>query len=109
MIRVLGWLMLLRRSLWGTRTAPMAPDLQFPESAGDLHAARSYSLISPPSQSTWKKSHAIIVEAWVRRTCRQGLWLRFGAGGIRGRLSTRRTVEAPTRIPRPSSSPWIRR
>jgi hypothetical protein len=48
MIRVLGWLMLLRRSLWGTRTAPMAPDLQFPESAGDLHAARSYSLISPP-------------------------------------------------------------
>jgi len=26
----------------------MASDLQFPESAGDLHAARSYSLISPP-------------------------------------------------------------
>jgi RND superfamily putative drug exporter len=34
--------------------------------------------------------------------------LRCGAGGIRSRFSTRRTVEAPTRRPRPSSSPWIR-
>jgi hypothetical protein len=23
------------------------------------------------AQSTWKKSHAIMVEAWVRRNCRQ--------------------------------------
>ena len=36
-------------------------------------------------------------------------WLRCGAGGIRSRLSTRRTVEALTRMPRLSSSPWIRR
>jgi hypothetical protein len=34
--------------LWGARTASTASGLQFPESAGDLHAARSYSWISPP-------------------------------------------------------------
>ena len=33
---------------------------------------------------------------------------RCGAGGIRSRFRIRRTVEAPTRYPRPSSSPWIR-
>ena len=32
----------------------------------------------------------------------------FGAGGILSRFSARRTVDAPTRMPRPSSSPWIR-
>jgi hypothetical protein len=47
-------------------------------------------------QSTWKKSHASIVEAWVWRNCRQVVRLRCGAGGIRSRLSTRRTVDAPT-------------
>ena len=35
-------------SLWGAKTAPTASELQFPESAGDLYAACSYSLISPP-------------------------------------------------------------
>ncbi len=49
------------------------------------------------AQSTWKKSHASIVEAWVRRNCRQMVRLRCGAGGIHSRFSTRRTVEAPTR------------
>ncbi len=34
--------------LRGARTASMTSDLQFPESGGDRHAARSYSLISPP-------------------------------------------------------------
>jgi uncharacterized protein len=34
--------------LWGARIASTTSDLQFPESAGDLHAARSYSPISPP-------------------------------------------------------------
>lgn len=29
--------------LWGARTASMASDLQFPRTADDLHAARSYS------------------------------------------------------------------
>jgi hypothetical protein len=59
------------------------------------------------AQSTWKKSHASIVAAWVRRNCRQVVRLRWGAGGIRSRLRTRRTVEAPTRYPRPSSSPSL--
>jgi hypothetical protein len=38
----------------------------------------------------------------------QAVRLRRGTGGIRGRLSIRRTVGAPTPIPRPGSSPWIR-
>jgi len=45
------------------------------------------------AQSTWKKSHASIVAAWVRRNCRQVVRLRWGAGGIRGRFSTRRMVD----------------
>jgi hypothetical protein len=60
------------------------------------------------AQSTWKKSHASIVEAWVRRNSHQGLRLRCGAGRIRSRLSTRRTMETATLMPRPSSSPRIR-
>ena len=39
---------------------------------------------------------------------RQVGWLRCSAGGIRSRFSTRRTADAPTRMPRPSSSPRIR-
>ncbi len=60
------------------------------------------------AQSTWKKSQASIVVAWLRRNCRQVVRSRCGAGGIRSRFSTRRTVGAPTRLPRPSNSPWIR-
>lgn len=33
--------------------------------------------------------------------------MRCGTGGIRSRLRIRRTVEAPTRMPSPSSSPWV--
>lgn len=33
----------------GCQTAFMTSGLRFSDSAGDLHAARSYSLISPPS------------------------------------------------------------
>ena len=58
--------------------------------------------------ATWKKSHAGIVDVWMRRNCRQVDRVRCGAGGIRSRFSTRRTVDAPTRYPGPSSSPWIR-
>ncbi len=39
------------------------------------------------------------------RNCRQVDRERCGAGGMRSCFSTRRTVEAPTRYPRPSSSP----
>ena len=38
----------------------------------------------------------------------RGVRLRCGAGGIRSRFRIRRTVDVPTRYPRPSSSPWIR-
>jgi len=68
----------------------------------------TYTRRKVAAQSTWKKSQASMVEACVRMNCRQVDRLRCGAGGIRSRLSTRRTVEAPTRIPRPSSSPWMR-
>ncbi len=43
-------------------------DLQFPESAGDLHAARSYSLISPPSQSTRKITYDRYFSDWISST-----------------------------------------
>ena len=46
---------------------------------------------------------------WVRRNCRQLVSVcRNGAGGIRWRWRIWRIVEAPTRWPRLSSSPWIR-
>jgi len=48
------------------------------------------------AQSTWKKSHASILDACVRKNCRQVVRMRCGAGGIRSRFSTRRTVEVPT-------------
>jgi len=48
--------------------------------------------------------------AWVRRNCRQLVSVcRSGAGGIRWRRRIRRIVEAPTRWPSLSSSPWILR
>src|SRR3954453_3443259 len=48
--------------------------------------------------------------AWVRRNCRQLVSVRRnGAGGIRWRCRIRRIIEAPTRWPSVSSSPWIRR
>ena len=46
--------------------------------------------------------------AWVRRNCRQLVSVcRTGAGGMRWRFRIRRIVEAPTRWPSLSSSPWI--
>ncbi len=60
------------------------------------------------AQSTWKKSQASIVVAWVRTNCRHVESVcRWGAGGIRRALRTRRIVETPTRWPSLSSSPWI--
>src|SRR3954464_12146520 len=47
--------------------------------------------------------------AWVRGNCRHVVSVcRSGAGGMRWRLRIRRIVEAPTRWPSLSSSPWIR-
>jgi hypothetical protein len=57
----------------------------------------------------WKKSVASIVAACACRNCRQVVPVcRFGAGGILSALRTRRIVEALTRWPSLSSSPWIR-
>jgi len=63
----------------------------------------TYTRHKVTAQSTWKKSHASIVDAWMRRNCRHVDLVRCGAGGIRSRFSTRRTVEAPTL--RSSSAP----
>jgi hypothetical protein len=50
-----------------------------------------------------------MVAAWACRNCRQVVSVfRFGAGGIRRALRTRRMVEAPARWPGLSSSPWMR-
>ena len=70
---------------------------------------RQYRRRSVTAQSTWKKSVASMVAAWACRNCRHVVSVfRFGAGGIRRALRTRRMVEAPTRWPSLSSSPWIR-
>jgi hypothetical protein len=53
--------------------------------------------------------HASIVAACVRRNRRQEVSVdRSGAGGIRRSLRIRRIVDAPTRWPSLSSSPWMR-
>jgi hypothetical protein len=49
-----------------------------------------------------------MAEVWVPMNCCQVERLRCGAGGIRRLFSTGRAVEAPTRMPGPTSSPWIR-
>jgi len=52
---------------------------------------------------------ASIVDAWVCRNFRQVVSVRrCGAGGIFSAFRTRRIVDAPTRWPSFSSSPWIR-
>ena len=49
-----------------------------------------------------------MVDAWVCRNCRQVVSARrLGAGWIFRALRTRRIVDAPTRCPSLSSSPWI--
>ena len=70
---------------------------------------KQYSRRSVTAQSTWKKSAASIVAACACRNCRHVVSVcRFGAGGIFSALRTRRIVEALTRWPSLSSSPWIR-
>jgi len=51
---------------------------------------------------------ASIVDAWVGRNRRQAAPVRrFGAGATFRALRTRQIVDAPTRWPGLSSSPWI--
>jgi hypothetical protein len=70
---------------------------------------RQYRRWSVTAQSTWKKSVASIVAAWVCRNCRHVVSARrFGAGGICRALRIRRIVDALARWPSLSSSPWIR-
>jgi hypothetical protein len=69
---------------------------------------RQYRRCSVTAQSTWKKSVARVVAAWVCRNCRQVVSVcRCGAGGSFRALRTLRIVEALTRWPSLSSSPWI--
>ena len=59
---------------------------------------RQYRRWRVTAQSTWKKSVASIVAAWVRRNFRHVVSVcRCGAGGIFSALKTRRIVEALTR------------
>ena len=70
---------------------------------------RQYRRRRVTAQSTWKKSVASIVDAWACRNVRQlAPVCRFGADGIFRALRTRRIVDALTRWPSLSSSPWIR-
>src|SRR5918997_1548027 len=50
-----------------------------------------------------------MVDAWARRNCRQVVSVsRTGAGATPPRRRTRRIVDAPTRWPSLSNSPWMR-
>ena len=70
---------------------------------------RQYKRSRVTAQSMWKKSTASNVAACAWRNCRQLVSVhRLGAGGIRSARRTRRIVDAPTRWPSLSSSPWIR-
>jgi len=77
---------------------------------GDFHYEKTYTRLRVTAQSTWKKPQADMLVAWARRNRRQEVSVsRWGAGGTHRRLSTRRTVEAATRWPSLSGSPWILR
>jgi hypothetical protein len=81
----------------------------------DVHVTASTSMTNRQyrrrritAPSTWKKSVASIADAWVCRNFRHVVSeRRSGAGGIFSALRTRRIVDAPTRWPSLSSSPWI--
>ena len=69
---------------------------------------KQYRRCSGAAQSTWKKSAASILAACVCRNCRHVVSVnRSGAGGIFRVFSIRRMVDALTRWPSLSSSPWI--
>jgi hypothetical protein len=75
----------------------------------DLNDEQAVQARRVTAQSTWKKSAATMVAACVCRNCRQVVAVcRFGAGGIRSALRTRRIVDALTRWPNLNSSPWMR-
>jgi hypothetical protein len=59
--------------------------------------------------STCRKSQARIPAAWEARNCRQVGDARRGAGVSPAATRILRIVPAPTRYPRPRSSPWMRR
>jgi hypothetical protein len=68
---------------------------------------RQYRRWRVTAQSLWKKSVASIVDAWACRNFRHVVSeRRSGAGGIFRAVRTRRIVDAPTRWPSLSSSPW---
>ncbi len=70
---------------------------------------RQYRRRRVTAQSTWKKPGGEHGRGCVCRNCRQVVAVcRFGAGGIRSALRTRRIVDALTRWPSLSSSPWMR-
>jgi hypothetical protein len=69
---------------------------------------RQYRRFRVRAQSTWKKSAASVVAACACRNFRQVVSVcRLGAGGIFRARRIRRIVDALTRCPILSSSPWI--
>ncbi len=69
---------------------------------------KQYKRCRVTAQSAWKKSAASIVAACACRKSRQVVPVRrLGTGGIFSAFRTRRIVDAPTRWPTLSSSPWI--
>jgi hypothetical protein len=74
----------------------------------DLEHEQDVEPLQVTAQSTWKKSTAGMLVAWVHRNCRQLVSVcRTGAGGMRWCCRIRRIVAAPTRWRSVSRSPWI--
>ena len=70
--------------------------------------AITYAMV-PSSRSTVKKSLAMIASAWERRNWVQDGPLRRGAGSMPCFLRISQTVDGATVMPRPASSPVMRR
>jgi hypothetical protein len=61
------------------------------------------------TRSTVRKSQAMIADACARRNCDQLGSARRGAGSIPCRRRIAQIVLGASAIPRPTSSPWMRR
>ena len=85
----------LLRGPWAIKVGGCAQHVH--TSVCDLEDEQYVDPLERPRAVDMEKSQASIVEACVRRNCRQVVSVsRTGAGGIRPRRRTRRMVDAPT-------------
>ena len=73
--------------------------------AGALERVATIRYLSEATEA----ERARMPDAWAARNCRQVGDARRGAGRSPAAARIRRIVPSPTRYPRPSISPWMRR